>query len=169
MSDQLPKQLLAATVAVCCLAGCGKSTAEKLVDESLSHMEAAERMLREADGKLEPLIDEVGQYRLKHRKDFQRLRKQGEAAFAKLSDDERERIAGHARTRGAAAMERINTLAQKFKQPKIALRVIHPLLIAATPKPPPPGRKSLLPKAPPLDMPGAATGAGRPQHHRHVH
>ena len=164
MSCQTLRPRWRALLLVALLLGCSKSPAEQLIDQSLQHMKAAERMMRDADGNLEKLIDAVGQYRLKHHGEFRRLRAEGQKALAALDKAERERLTTKARASGMAALKRIEGLSQKFKQPKLALRVIHPLLLAAPPKPGPAPTKprSLLPEPPPLPMPGAATPTRRP-------
>ena len=147
------------------MAGCGKSPAEQYVDKSIKHLDAAEEMMRTAEGKLEVLIDQVNKYRMDHRQEFKQLREAGEQALAKMAPDDRSKLQTDAQTRAMAVVNRMENLSQQFKQPEMALRVVRPLLIVGTPKAPPPGRRSLLPKIPALPNPNAVT----PTHHRHVH
>lgn len=143
-------------------AGCGKSQAEKLVNESLLHTAAAVDMMEAANGNLEDLIGKVATYRVAHHAEFKKLRKDGELALQALDEKERARIEGAARRRGQAHLHRLETLSHRFRNPKLALRVVRPLIIAGTPRPSK-RRPSLLPSAPPLDLPHAGTPSG----HRH--
>lgn len=123
-------------------------------------MKAAEEMMAAADGQLEALIDAVGQYRLKHHKSFRQLRRDGEKALRAMNAEDRALLQAKAQRRGNEHMSRIDTLSKKFKQPTLALRVIRPLLIAATPRPPTGKPRDILPPVPPLPLPNGATTSG---------
>ena len=96
-------------------------------------------------------------YRREHSGQFRALRQRGERLFSALDPAERKRLASRASTRAGVIFGRIEKLSRRFKNPKLALRMIQPLIVTASPRPPKPGAHSLLPRIP--DLPGAPTRA----------
>lgn len=153
-------------LALVLLGGCQRRAVDRLVDDSLVHLEAAERLMQEAAGDEFKLREAVMLYRAEHGQEFSRLRAQGEAQLAALSEEERRSVAVQAKQRADALLAKLQLQAQRFPDSRRALVLVRPLVVAGTPKmaagtrpnwvPPPP--------APPpmLDLPGAATAAGAP-------
>lgn len=145
------------------LSGCQKRAVDQLVDDSLVHLEAAEKLMQEAQGDEFKLREAVMLYRAQHAQEITRLRAQGEAQLAGLSEEERRAVAVQAKTRADALLAKLQLQAQRFPDSRKALVIVRPLVVAGTPKMAAGTRPNWIPpepKAPPmLDMPGEPTGA----------
>ncbi|MCB9739434.1 MAG: hypothetical protein H6747_09215 [Deltaproteobacteria bacterium] len=121
-------------VALAAFAGCSKSPADRLVDESLSHLEAAATMLEEHAGKTQELVVAVMHYRVAHHEDFKRLRSEGERLLGEMGDVERRDFYGRHRQRAAALSGRLEALAKRYDDQRLVMRTIRPLMIVASPR-----------------------------------
>jgi len=158
-------------VAAVALTGCSKSPVERVIDESIAHLEAAEKLMQDAAGSQDKLLVAVMAYRRDHAGEFRKLRLQGERLFRELDDKERQRMGNEAAARAQVIVGRIERLSKGFLDPKLALRLVRPLTVAASAKPPKPGTVGLLPPKIP-GLPGAPTpGTGHAGHGHagHVH
>ena len=122
--------LLSATM----LGGCSKSPVDKLIDESVGHLEAAHTMMVDNAGNVEKLGIAVVQYRSKHRGEFRKLRIAGEKALKALPEAERKAVMERAQKRTLPLSQKIETAAGRYKDKRLALRVVRPLMVTATPR-----------------------------------
>ncbi len=154
------------------LGGCRPSPVDQLVQDSLEHLQAAERLMTEAAGDETKLREAVMLYRVQNAQEFARLRTEGEKQMAALSEEERRAVATAAKARADQILARMQLQAQKFPDSRRALVMVRPLVVAGTPKMAASARPNWVPPtpvAPPmLDMPGAATGHDR-GHDDHAH
>lgn len=148
--------------------GCRPAPVDKLVQDSLEHLRAAERLLTEAAGDETRLREAVMLYRVQHAQDFARLRSEGEAQMAQLTEEQRRTVATTAKSQADEILARMQLQAQKFPDSRRALVMLRPLVVAGTPKMAADARPNWVPptpQAPPmLDMPGAHTGHGHDDH-----
>ena len=129
---RLARWLLIGLLVVTSLAGCGRSPVERLIDESVTHLEAANAMMVEHKGSIEKLGIAVVKYRLKHRGEFRRLRVEGEKALKALSDEERKTVTERARKRTLALTQSLERASKAYKDPRMAMRLVRPLMVTAT-------------------------------------
>ncbi len=146
------------------LAGaCQKRAVDQLVDDSLVHLQAAEKLMQNAQGDEFKLREAVMIYRTEHSKEFARLRAQGESQMAALSEEERRAVAVQAKTRADALLAKLQLQAQRFPDSRRALILVRPLVVAGTPKMAAGTRPNWIPPEPPappmMDMPGEPTAA----------
>lgn len=168
MVDRSSPRLGALLAGSACLAailcGCRPSPVDKLVGQSLEHLQAAERLMTESGGDETKLREAVMLYRVQHSEEFARLRTEGEAQMATLSDEERRAVATAAKSKADAILARMQLQAQKFPDSRRALVMVRPLVVAGTPKMAAGARPNWIPptpQAPPaLGMPGDHTGHG---------
>lgn len=124
-----------ATVTVA-LIGCGKSQADQLADQSIGHLRAAVDMLETHAPDVAKLATASMQYRAKHHGDFQKLREEGERLLAAMSPA--ERTAFETRQRGEAILlyGKLEAAAKRYKDDRLAMRLVRPLIVSATAHPP---------------------------------
>ena len=153
------------------LSGCAKSPVEKLIDESIGHLEAAHRMMVDNAGNIEKLGIAVIQYRSKHRGEFRKLRIAGEKALLAVPETERKVVMERARKRTLALKQKIEDAAGRYKDKRMAMRIVRPLMVTATPKGLAKGQQPpWLPKFPKMPAEeGGKTGAGGGHGHSHGH
>lgn len=160
--------LLLAAWLLTSLGGCRPAPVDKLVQDSLEHLQAAERLMADAAGDETKLREAVMLYRVQHAEDFARLRAEGEAQMAKLTEEQRRAVATAAKSRADEILARMQLQAQKFPDSRRALVMVRPLVVAGTPKMAASARPNWVPptpQAPPmLDMPGAPTAHGHDDH-----
>ena len=151
----------------CCLLGCARSPASKLIAASIEQLEAAEELLNDSARDPVKLQLAVMHYRAENRDKLLALRKTGDAVVADLDPAQRRLLASDSQARTAAVMNRIHKAMRSYPDPKAARRAIQPLIAQATPAPPSGPRKVARPWMPPLPpapnegqqpgQPGAAT------------
>jgi hypothetical protein len=150
---------------------CGPSEAERLVDQSLQHLQAAEQLLVQHHGDERALLEAALHYRGQHSLEFKALREKGETVLRALPAADRERVTANARSRAEPIVARISQAAQKYPDPRRALALVRPLVVAGTPSLKPGIRPRWMPpEVPPppeLGLPGAVTAVAPP--HPHVH
>lgn len=120
-----------------------------LVDQSLVHLNAAEKGLREAEGDWKRLAEFSMHYRMEHGGEFAQLRQQGEALTARLSPLQRQKLAHLAQQKAAPTLAKIEQAAQRFADPQRALQMVRPLVVAGTPQSTRKGPPAILPPLPP--------------------
>lgn len=133
-----------------------------LVDKSLVHLAAAEAGLQEAGGDWKRLAEFSMHYRMVHSSEFSALRTEGEALTAKLSQEQRQRLAVIAQQRAAPTLAKIELAAQRFADPQRALQMVRPLVVAGTPQTGRKGPPQILPEVPPHPASLPPAGAGLP-------
>ena len=165
--------IVAALLVVLGLSGCTKSPVEKLIDESIGHLEAAHRMMVDNAGNIEKLGIAVVRYRSKHRGEFRKLRIAGEKALQATPEAERKVVMERARKRTLALKQKIEEAAGRYEDKRMAMRMVRPLMVTATPKGLAKGqRPPWLPKFPkmPAEEGGqAGAGGAHGPHHGHNH
>ncbi|MSP93255.1 MAG: hypothetical protein EXR79_15910 [Myxococcales bacterium] len=135
--------------------GCARAPADVVADESLVHLEAAVGLLQTADGDTFELAKAVTNYRAEHRGELRALRERGEDALRALDDEGRRAVETRAKNKATPLLARLEAESRKFKDPRMALRLVRPLIVPATPRPPAVGAKpSFLPEIP--DLPAGA-------------
>lgn len=156
-------------VALCVLltlAACSKSPADQLVHDSMAHLEAAAEMLEAHAGDTQALVIAVMHYRAAHHADFQRLRAQGEAVLAGMSDAERRDFFARHQSRATTLSGRLEALSKRYPDQRMVLRAIRPLMIVATPKAGPAlAEPPWLPPVPPAPNGVDPAAAGTPTVH----
>ncbi len=125
-------------LAATCIAllGCGKSPADQLAEQSLDHLRAAVEMLEANAPDVSKLATASMQYRVKHQGDFAKLRTEGERLLAQMSPA--ERTAFETRQRGEAVLlyGKLEANAKRYKDERLAMRLVRPLIVSATARPP---------------------------------
>ena len=133
----------------------------QLVDQSLVHLEAAERGLREADGDWKRLAEFSMHYRMEHSAEYVQLRQKGEALTASLTPLQRQKLAHLAQQKAAPTLAKTEQAAQRFADPQRALQMVRPLVVAGTPQSTRKGPPAILPPLPPhpaeQQLPSGAT------------
>lgn len=161
-------RLAAAALLLAVVAGCRPSAVEKLVADSLEHLQAAERLMAEAAGDETKLREAIMLYRVQHTEEFARLRQEGEAQMAAMNEEQRRGVATAAKVKADAILARMQLHAQKFPDSRRALVMVRPLVVAGTPKMAANTRPNWIPPAaqapPALGMPGNHTGHGHDDH-----
>jgi ATP-dependent RNA helicase RhlB len=133
------------------LFGCARAPADRLVDESLGHLEAAIELLEAHAGDTQKLVVAVMQYRVAHYEDFRRLRGEGERLLAEMDEAERRDFVGRHRVRATTLAGRVEALAKRYPDERLVMRVVRPLMIVASPHPGKVGEEP--PWMPPLPPP----------------
>ena len=141
-----------------CVAGCARSSADKLIDRSIEQLEAAEQLLTSSDRDLVKLRLAVMHYRDENRALLVGLRKDADAVLVGLDAAARRQLASDSQARTAAVMNRIHKAMRAYADPKAARRAIQPLIAQATHHPGSEPRKVARPWMPPL--PPAPTEGG---------
>ncbi|MCO4763270.1 MAG: hypothetical protein KC502_17265 [Myxococcales bacterium] len=148
------------------LSGCAKSPVDQLIDDSVKHLEAAHRMMVDNKGNVEKLGIAIVSYRSKHKGEFRKLRLDGEKTLNALPEAERKAVMARAAERTAPLKQKIERAAKLYKQHRIALRVVRPLIVTATPRGLAKGQQPpwmpKMPKAPDEAVPG---GVKKPPAH----
>lgn len=131
--------------------GCGRAPADAIADESLVHLEAAVALMTAAHGDTFELAKAVTNYRTEHRVALRALRDRGEAALRTLDDAGRRAVETRAKNKANPLLAQLEAESRKFTDPRMAMRLVRPLIVPATPRPPAVGAKpSFLPEIPEL-------------------
>ncbi len=146
------------------LAGCSKSPVEAHIESSIGHLQAAHDMLRSNAPSLEKLSIAVVQYRSKHKGEFTKLRVEGERMLKAMDDTERKALSAAAKKRALPIVQGIEAAAALYPDQRMAMRVVRPLVVTATPKGLPRGKQPpWMPKMPKVDpnaLPPGLAGQG---------
>jgi len=148
--------------------GCARSPGDRLIDRSISHLEAAVEMMEAAAGDERVLLDRSMQYRALHAVEIARLRQEGEALLASLPADESAALLATGRKRSKPLDHQLQELARRFPDPSRALRLVRPLIVQATPQPKHFDEPPWMPKVP-VDLLGPPPGPGGNGHAGHDH
>jgi hypothetical protein len=141
------------------LGACSKaSEADQLVDRSVAHLEAGVAMMRAAGGDPMKLTEAALQYRMQHRDELVTLRTRGEVVLQGLADEERRKVETRAKNLTTPLVAQMEAEARKFPEPKLALRLVRPLIVPAVSRPGPPGKLPWLPEVP--ELPPELMGMG---------
>jgi hypothetical protein len=166
---------LVVALAVVALAACRtpRTPADDLAERSLTHLAAAVELLERHAGDMNALVSAVLSYRTRHHADLRALREQGERATQAMSPAQREAFVARHRPRAVALGGRIEALSQRYPDRRLAMRVVRPLIVAATPRgiALAPGQEPpWLPPLPPLPEGATPIAPPAPGHaHDHDH
>lgn len=136
---------LAALLAMA-LPGCADREVERLIDDSIVHLQAAERLMTEHAGDEKGLLEAAMSYRAEHGVEFIRLRTRGEALLAKMTEAEQNKLSTQARNRAEPIVARIGLQAQRYPDARKAMMLVRPLIVAGTPRPSASMRPVWMPK-----------------------
>lgn len=156
--------MIAALVLV---SGCARSHEDKLIDRAMTHLEAAERMLEEADRDLTALGLAVMHYRNEHRTELLELRRDADQALREADEAKRKEMAQRSQVRTAGIMNRLLAATQRFAKPRQAQKIIQPLILQTTPVPlkgPRKIKRPWMPPLPPLEADPKGTTTTPPPH-----
>lgn len=151
-------------VAACAtLLGCSKSPANKLAEESIGHLGAAVEMLETNAPDIAKLASASMQYRVKHHGAFERLRTEGERLLATMSPAERTAFESRQRSEAILLYGKLEATAKRYKDERLAMRLVRPLIVSATARPPAKGGGDPPWLPPVVELPEGASAAAAPE------